>query len=219
MIFMIIIGAKGLAKELLTAISWDNIDEGLYFFDDVSKNIPDKLFDKYTVVKSWDHLNSHLIKSNPDFILGVGGPKIRYQLSKKVSDLGGVLVTYISNKSNIGEYGNVIENGVCILSNVTITCDVRIEKGSLINKNVTISHDVKVGIYCEISPGATVLGRAQIGDFTSVGAGAVILPDVIVGKNCTIGAGAVVTKDVPDNSVVAGIPAKVIKKNEEIAYE
>ena len=86
-------------------------------------------------------------------------------------------------------------------------------------KNVTISHDVEVGAYCEISPGATVLGRAQIGDFTSIGAGAIILPDVIVGKNCTIGAGAVVTKDVPDNSVVAGIPGKVIKKNEGIVYE
>ena len=216
---MVIIGAKGLAKELLTALSWDNIDKGLYFFDDVSENLPDKLFDKYTVVKSWNQLGSHFVKRSPNFILGVGGPKIRYQLSKKSTDLGGVLSSYISTYSMIGEYGNVIENGVCILSNVTITCDIRIGKGSLINKNVTISHDVKVGIYCEISPGATVLGRAQIGDFTSIGAGAIILPDIIVGKNCTIGAGAVVTKDVPDNSVVAGIPAKVIKRNEEIVYE
>ena len=44
-----------------------------------------------------------------------------------------------------------------------------------------------------------------------VGAGATILPGVTVGENAIVAAGAVVTKDVPDNAVVAGIPAKVIK--------
>lgn len=49
-------------------------------------------------------------------------------------------------------------------------------------------------------------------DHVWVGAGAVILPDVTVGENSVVGAGAVVTKDVPANMVVAGNPAKVIRK-------
>lgn len=44
-----------------------------------------------------------------------------------------------------------------------------------------------------------------------IGAGAIILPGVIVGENSVVAAGATVSKDVPANSVVAGIPAKVIK--------
>lgn len=44
-----------------------------------------------------------------------------------------------------------------------------------------------------------------------LGAGATIMPGVTVGKNAIVAAGAIVTKDVPDNAVVAGIPAKVIK--------
>ncbi|MDM8159709.1 sugar O-acetyltransferase [Labilibaculum sp. K2S] len=44
-----------------------------------------------------------------------------------------------------------------------------------------------------------------------IGAGATILPGVTVGENSVVAAGAVVNKDVPDNTVVGGVPAKVIK--------
>lgn len=44
-----------------------------------------------------------------------------------------------------------------------------------------------------------------------IGAGAIILPGVTVGENAIVAAGAVVSKDVPDNTVVAGIPARVLK--------
>lgn len=51
-----------------------------------------------------------------------------------------------------------------------------------------------------------------IGNDCWIGGGAIILPGVSIGKNCIIGAGSVVTKDIPDDSMVVGNPAKVIKK-------
>jgi acetyltransferase-like isoleucine patch superfamily enzyme len=52
-----------------------------------------------------------------------------------------------------------------------------------------------------------------------IGAGAIILPGVTVGENAVVAAGAVVSKDVPDNTIVGGIPAKIIRsispENEE----
>lgn len=44
-----------------------------------------------------------------------------------------------------------------------------------------------------------------------LGAGVTVLPGVTIGENAIIGAGSVVTKDVPDNAIVAGVPAKVIR--------
>lgn len=53
--------------------------------------------------------------------------------------------------------------------------------------------------------------NTYIGAQCFVGGNAIIMPGVRVGDNCIVGAGAVVTKDVPNNSIVAGNPAKVIK--------
>ncbi len=53
-------------------------------------------------------------------------------------------------------------------------------------------------------------GKIKIGDNCFIGAKSTILKNVTIGNNCIIGAGSVVTKSVPDNSIVAGVPAKVI---------
>ena len=55
-------------------------------------------------------------------------------------------------------------------------------------------------------------GPIYIGNNVFFGNDAIVLPGVTIGDNCIIGAGAIVTKDIPSNSVVAGIPARVIEK-------
>ena len=87
-----------------------------------------------------------------------------------------------------------------------------------IGDNVTISsarilaHDASTKRFL----GSSKVGRVGIGDDSFVGAGAIILPGVSIGKRCVVGAGSVVTRDVPDGSVVAGSPARVIGCTEEM---
>ncbi len=60
---------------------------------------------------------------------------------------------------------------------------------------------------------ATESGKpVKIGDDCWIGGGAIICPGVSIGQRCVIGAGAIVTKDIPDDSLAAGNPAKVIRK-------
>ena len=59
------------------------------------------------------------------------------------------------------------------------------------------------------------IGKVVIGDNVFVGANATILPGITVGKNSVIGANSVVTKDVPEGSVVAGNPARILCSMEE----
>ena len=56
----------------------------------------------------------------------------------------------------------------------------------------------------------TKIGRVTIGDNVFIGAETVVLPGVTIGSNVIIGANSTVTHDIPDNSVVAGSPARVI---------
>lgn len=181
----------------------------VYLFDNVNPDTPEI----YKAIKSWEDLQNHFSLVSPEFVLGVGGQKARKFCSEKAASLGGALCSVVSRHALIGAFGVSIANGVCILSQATITADVEIGGGTLINKAAIISHDATIGSYCEISPGAPVLGRAKIGDQTEIGTNAVVLPDVEVGCNCKIGAGAVVTKNVPDGFTVAGIPAKPLPKN------
>lgn len=59
--------------------------------------------------------------------------------------------------------------------------------------------------------GKTPKGRPVIGDNVTLGANVTIIGPVRVGNNVTIGAGSVVVKDIPDNCVVVGNPARIIK--------
>ena len=82
-----------------------------------------------------------------------------------------------------------------------------------IGDNVTMAP--RVHILCHDASTKTFLnytkiGRVTIGNNVFVGAEAVILPGVTIGNNVVIGANSTVTHDVPDNTVVAGIPAKQI---------
>ena len=60
-------------------------------------------------------------------------------------------------------------------------------------------------------------GRITIGDNVFVGHDAIVLPNITIGANSVIAAGAVVTKDVAAGDIVAGVPAKVIGKTEQLA--
>ena len=58
---------------------------------------------------------------------------------------------------------------------------------------------------------ADLFGPVSIGNNVHIGTNAMIMPNVKIGNNCVIGSCAVVTKDVPDNSIVVGIPARVME--------
>ncbi len=91
-----------------------------------------------------------------------------------------------------------------------------------IGNHVTVAGDVKffthdggVWIFREKDPDIDIFGSIEIGDNVFIGYGSTILPNVKVGNDVVIGAKSVVTKDIPDETIVAGVPAKIIKTKSE----
>jgi acetyltransferase-like isoleucine patch superfamily enzyme len=98
--------------------------------------------------------------------------------------------------------------------NIDITRPSLIEIGENVafNQNFTLlTHDfvskVFLHKYDEFLPSS---GKVKIGNNVSFGQNCTVLKGVTIGDNCFIGFGSVVTKNIPDNSIAAGIPAKVI---------
>ncbi len=85
---------------------------------------------------------------------------------------------------------------------------------------VVLHPDAVIGDNAIIMHNTTIGGRGKeqvpvIGNNVFVGAGAMILGDITIGNNVIIGANAVVIKSVPDNFVMAGVPAKQIKTTDQ----
>jgi len=105
--------------------------------------------------------------------------------------------SYIPHTADIGENTKFAYGGI----------------GVVLHKNCKIGKNCTIGQTCTIGGRTGHGGPPEIGDNVYIGPGARLIGGFKVGNNVVIGANAVVIKDVPDNSVVAGVPAKVISNN------
>ena len=120
-------------------------------------------------------------------------------LGERVSILPGAVLRGDNDPIVIGDDSNVQENSV-----------LHTDPGAplTIGRGVTIGHQV-------------MLHGCTIGDNTLIGMGATVLNGARIGNNCLIGAGALITENkvIPDNSLVMGVPGKVVRELDEAAIE
>ncbi|HDX9576652.1 2,3,4,5-tetrahydropyridine-2,6-dicarboxylate N-acetyltransferase [Bacillus cytotoxicus] len=116
-----------------------------------------------------------------------------------------------------------IGDNAVIMMNATINIGAVIGEGSMIDMNVVLGGRATVGKNCHVGAGAVLAGVIEppsakpviVEDDVVIGANVVVLEGVTVGKGAVVAAGAVVTEDVQPYTVVAGTPARVIKKIDE----
>lgn len=132
------------------------------------------------------------------------------------------IIQRIIKKRNVNKYwrkrGVEIGDNTRLVSSVVFGSEPYLIKiGS--NCNITdyvefMTHDggchVLRNLFPEMSDIDCFKGKTIIGDNVYIGNHACIMPGIKIGSNCIIGYGAIVTKDIPDNSVVAGVPARII---------
>ena len=129
-------------------------------------------------------------------------------IGRKVDDTFFVIPPFYSDfgeNINIGK--NVFVNHACtFMDRGGITLEDEVLIGPKVNL-ITTNHPLHPS-----ERRATISLPIVIKKKAWIGAAATIMPGVTIGENSVVAAGAVVTKDVPDNTIVGGIPAKIIKK-------
>lgn len=127
----------------------------------------------------------------------------------------------IGDNTKIGAFVEIQKNAVigrnCKISSHTFICEgVHIEDNVFIGHNVTFINDLYPHATTPEGKMQTDADWEVVPTFVkkgaSIGSSTTILAGVTIGENAIVGAGAVVTKDVPDFSIVAGNPAKVLRK-------
>ncbi|MFN5797730.1 MAG: DapH/DapD/GlmU-related protein, partial [Planctomyces sp.] len=83
----------------------------------------------------------------------------------------------------------------------------------ILNSGSIVEHDCRIGADVHIAPRACLAGGVRVGRQVHIGAGATICENLEIGDRAIVGAGAVVIRDVPPEAVVAGVPAKAIRRS------
>jgi acetyltransferase-like isoleucine patch superfamily enzyme len=150
-------------------------------------------------------------------------PDVKLGKDVKLSKFINLYGCEIGDETKIGAFVEIQKNATvgkrCKISSHTFVCE-----GVTIEDNVFVGHGVM--FINDLYPRATTAAgglqteadwhveRTVVKKGASIGSGATILANTCIGENAIVGAGAVVTKDVPANTIVAGVPAKILRQIE-----
>ena len=175
-----------------------------------------------------DWLIMNQVETRPRWFIRMLAPLYQHRGKHAVIHRSVRMDTPPYRKFFLGDY-SVVESFACINNAVG---DVMIGNHTRIGLHNTIIGPVTIGNHVHLAQGITVTALNHnfsdaekrideqgvnttpvvIGDDIWIGANAVILPGVTIGSHSVVAAGSVVTKDVPPHSLVAGVPAKIIRQ-------
>ena len=192
------------------------------------EGIRSKFKDNPKSKKFFDWVIMNQVQTRPRWYIRLLAPLYQHRGSHSVIHGSVRMDTPPYRRFSLGDY-SVIESFCCINNAVG---DVMIGDHTRIGLHNTVIGPVTIGNHVNLAQGITITAlnhnfedpdkkideqgistsAVTIEDDVWIGANAVVLPGVTIGNHSVVAAGAVVTKDVPPHSLVAGIPAKVIKQ-------
>lgn len=193
-----------------------------------NETVREKFKNSPKLKKLIDWVIMNQVETRPRWFIRLLAPLYQHRCKHSVIHRSARIDTPPYRKFSLGDY-SVVESFACINNAVG---DVLIGDHTRIGLHNTIIGPVRIGSHVNLAQGITVTAlnhnfddtnkrideqgvstkAVTIEDDVWIGANAVILPGVTIGNHCVVAAGAVVTKDVPPHSLVAGVPAKVIKQ-------
>lgn len=178
------------------------------FLDDNQKKHGKSLF-TYKVLGGLNYLDNLI--SETAVAIAIANPVSKQMVYNKIKENTNIVFpNFIHPSAWLGKQVK-FGKGCIVYPGVTFNFETVLNNFVIVNMNATIGHNCEFGNYSTVSPGVNCGGFTKLGELSFLGIGSCTIQSTKVGKNSIVGAGAVVIKDVPENAVMAGVPAKVIK--------
>lgn len=204
-----VFGASGHAKVVVDVIEQQGLYDIVFLVDD-DPTLKGNEFYGYRVIGG----KRELLEARDQIcggIVAIGSNRARIAVAQWLSDNRFPLVSAIHPFAQLGR-GVAVSAGTVIMAGAVINSDTNIGRNVIVNTRASVDHDCVIGDGVHIAPGATLCGTVSVGIGSFVCAGATIIPNLTVGNNVIVGAGSTVIGNIPDNVIVVGSPAKVVKQ-------
>lgn len=207
---LIIWGASGHAKVVADIVRLAGRYEIVAFLDDSAPPPSANEFLDLPLLKDIDQLRELRQQGVVNILLAFGHCGARLRLSTLARQEGFTLVSAIHPRAVVAKDVS-IGLGSVIVGGAVINPGSSIGESVIINTCASVDHDCLIEDGVHIGPGAHIGGQVQIGQAAWIGIAAAVKDRIKIGARAIVGAGAVVLDDVPENTVVYGVPAKVIR--------
>lgn len=210
---VVIWGASGFALVVADIIRLRKEFEIIGYLDDINPQRKGSKFGNSIILGGREQLDQLIAKGIRHIILGFGDCKGRLKLTNLLKSRGFFLISAIHPDAVISKDA-YLNAGVMVGAGAVIDPFVTIGESCIINRGVLIGHESIIEDCVNIAPGVNIGGKVRIGRETFLGMGSSVINDIKIGSNVVIGAGSVLVNDIPDNVLVYGVPAKVIRSIE-----
>lgn len=147
-----------------------------------------------------------------EYLVAIADPVARRRLAGAMELAGLTAATLVHPAAVVGPE-TVTGPGALVMALAAVSSSVVIGAHAQVHYGTTIGHDARLDAFTAVFPGANVGGAVHLEEGSTVGSGAVVLQGRTIGAGALVGAGAVVTRDVEPGAVVAGVPARTVRRS------
>jgi sugar O-acyltransferase (sialic acid O-acetyltransferase NeuD family) len=147
-------------------------------------------------------------------VVAIGDNRSRRRIFERLAAAGIPLVSLIHRRAQVSRFAR-IGAGTVICAGAVVGPGAVIGDNCIINTGASVDHDCRVKDHAHICPGSVLAGAVTVGEEAMLGTGTLVIPGITIGNKTITGAGTVVIRDLPDNLLVVGVPARLIRHLEE----
>lgn len=209
----LILGAGGHARVLIDCLRWDS-DIAILGILDANLTLIGQMLDGIPVLGNDEMINELVKDGVSHFVVGLGGVG-NNQPRKRLFDFAvqaRLLPLAVKHPTAIISPGVESGDGCQFLPGCIVNTGAKLGVNVIVSSGAIVEHDCVVLDHTHISTGSRLAGGVYVESGAHIGVGATIRQGILVGENAVVGAGAVVVKDVEPNTVVAGVPARILEK-------
>ncbi|TWP50968.1 acetyltransferase [Lentzea tibetensis] len=203
---LLLVGAGGLAREVLAAIRLGDRWDPVGLLDD-RPSLAGSVIDRVPVLGGTDLVHEHPNAKVVVCVANAHRPTGRREVVRKLGLPASRYGTVVHPHASVA-HGVVLGEGTVLLAGVVITAPQEVGAHVLAMPHVLLTHDDSVGDFVTLAGRATLAGAVRVEDSAYLGSACAVREGVTIGAEAVIGMGAVVLDDVPAGETWVGLPAR-----------